>query len=162
MYTTIAASACFATTQGTKGVATPENMFPSGVDSTTFINPYTGKAGYTRKATIGSTIANIALLNKLMSEKTSPQNAAKIQEAITVITPLLSSLQALGVFDFFIPEEWIATATQPGRVLVAVLYLQQYPENITAKIEKRLLQIQSQTQVKILADSIAKALNNNK
>jgi hypothetical protein len=138
---------------------TPESILPAGVDSTTSINPYTGESGPARKGTVAAILNNIALLNTLLSENMSPEDQIKAQEIIKAISSLIPSLRVIGVFDLFTPEEWLASDTQPGRVLAVVLYLQQYPKDIIPKIKQRLIRIKNQTKIKLLSDSIASALN---
>lgn len=141
-----------------KEVFTPESILPAGVDNNISTNPYTGESGPTRKGTVAATLNNIALLNTLLSEKVSSSDSSKIQGIIEAITLLVPSLRVVGIFDLFTPEEWLSSETQPGRVLAAVLYLQKYPQDVTPKIKKRLLQIQNQTKIKVLSESIAKTL----
>lgn len=141
-----------------KEVFTPESVLPSGIDNTVSTNPYTGESGPTRKGTVAATLNNVALLNTFLSEKSSHSDSTKVQEIIEAITSLIPSLRVIGVFDLFTPEEWLSSEAQPGRVLVTVLYLQKYPQDINSKIKKRLLQILNQTKVKALSESIAKAL----
>jgi hypothetical protein len=141
-----------------KEAFTPERILPAGVDSNISTNPYTGESGPARKGIIAATLNNVALLNTLLSEKLSLNDSTKVQEIIGAITSLIPSLRVVGVFDLFTPEEWLSSETQPGRVLAAVLYLQKYPQVITPTIKKRLLEIQNQTKIKVLSESIAKAL----
>lgn len=137
---------------------TPERILPAGVDSSISTNPYTGESGPARKGIIAATLNNVALLNTLLSEKPSSSDSTKVQEIIEAINSLIPSLRVVGVFDLFTPEEWLLSETQPGRVLVAVLYLQKYPQNITPAIKKHLLLIQNQTKIKVLSESIGKTL----
>lgn len=139
-------------------VFTPEGILPAGVDNTVSINPYTGESGPARKGTVAATLNNIALLNTLLSEKNSPNDHAKAEKIIEAMAALIPSLRVVGVFDLFTPEEWLSSEAQPGRVLAAVLYLQTYPQNITPEIKQRLLQIQAQTESKMLSAAIASTL----
>ncbi|MDF3047069.1 MAG: hypothetical protein K0R73_187 [Candidatus Midichloriaceae bacterium] len=141
---------------------TPEGVLAEGVDSTVSTNPYTGESGQARKGTVAATLNNIALLNGLLSEKTSPENELKIQKIIDAITPLIPSLRVIGVFDLFTVDEWLLTDAQPGRILVAALYIKQYPQTITPQNKQRLLQIRDTTKIKILSDTITKALIDRK
>ncbi|MBY0501051.1 MAG: hypothetical protein K2P93_03505 [Alphaproteobacteria bacterium] len=141
-----------------KEAFTPERILPAGVDSNISTNPYTGESGPARKGIIAATLNNVALLNTLLSEKSSISDSTKVQEISETIISLIPSLRVVGVFDLFTPQEWLSSETQPGRVLAAVLYLQKYPQDITPTIKKRLLQIQNQTKIKVLSESIAKAL----
>lgn len=146
------------TDQVTNEVFTPEKVLASGVDSSISTNPYTGESGPARKGTVAATLNNVALLNKYLSENMSSNDAAKVQELSEAINPLIPSLRVVGVFDLFTPEEWLSSKSQPGRVLAAVFYLQKYPQEITPNIRKQLKQIKNQTKIKVLSDSIAKAL----
>ncbi|MCE2991975.1 MAG: hypothetical protein LW825_03525 [Candidatus Jidaibacter sp.] len=141
---------------------TPEGVLAEGVDSTASTNPYTGESGQARKGTVAATLNNVALLNNLLYEKASPENELKIQKIIDAITPLIPSLRVIGVFDLFTVDEWLSTDDQPGRILVATLYIQQYPQNITPKNKQRLLQIRNTTKIKILSNAITKALIDHK
>lgn len=141
-----------------KKAFTPERILPAGVDSSISTNPYTGESGPARKGIIAATLNNVALLNILLTEKLSLSDSTKVQEIVGAITSLIPSLRVVGVFDLFTPEEWLSSETQPGRVLAAVLYLQKYPQVITPAIKKHLLEIQNQTNIKVLSESIAKVL----
>ncbi len=142
-----------------KEVFTPENLLPAGVDSAVVINPYTGESGAARKGTVAATLNNIALLNTLLLDKNASNDSARVQEIKDAIISLVPSLKVIGVFDLFSPEEWLLSDRQPGRVLAAVLYLQTYPEAITAPLKERLLKIQGHTHVNILSESIEKTLS---
>ncbi|MBA3237552.1 MAG: hypothetical protein H0T62_04285 [Parachlamydiaceae bacterium] len=141
------------------GMFTPESILPPGVGSTISTNPYTGESGHARKGIVAATLNNIALLNTLLTENTSANNQLKIDKIIDAITPLISSLRFVGIFDFFTPYEWLSTDTQPGRCLVAILYLQQNPQNITTETKQFLVQIQDQTKIKLLSEAIKQILN---
>lgn len=143
-------------------VFTPEQVLPSGADSTTSTNPYTGESGPARKGTVAATLNNIALLNNLLSEKESPENEAKIETITEAIASLLPSLRVIGVFDMFTPEEWLSTKDQQGRALAAILYLQKYPQSITPSIKRHLERIRDQTKNKIILEAIDLALRGAK
>lgn len=138
-------------------VFTPEKLLPPGIDSNISVNPYTRESGPTRKGIIAATLNNVVLLNRLISEPASKENQQKIQNLVEAITPLLPSLRVVGVFDFFSPEEWMGSEEQPGRTLIAVLYLQKYPENITPEVNERLKQLKGRTK-KVLSEEIGKIL----
>lgn len=140
------------------GVFTPDGILPEGVDVSISTNPYTGESGPARKGIIAATLNNVALLNSLLIEESSVNNRAKLQKIIDAICPLIPSLRIVGVFDFFTVEEWLSTETQPGRIFVAVLYLQQHPQKITPEIRERLKEIQSQAKMSILSETIRQVL----
>lgn len=142
----------------TTGVFTPESILPAGVDNSLSSNPYTGESGPARKGTVAATLNNIAVLNTLLSAEIASNDRIKLQETIKAIVALLPSLRVVGVFDLFTPEEWLSSQTQPGRVLTAVLYLEQYPQSMTPAIKQKLSRIKNKTKVKILSDAIEKVL----
>ncbi|MGI4851292.1 MAG: DUF7709 family protein [Janthinobacterium lividum] len=139
-------------------VFTPESILAAGVDDLISTNPYTGESGPARKGTVAATLNNVALLNKLLTKSDAPENQTKIDKISRSIITLLPSLRVIGVFDLFTPQEWLANDDQPGRILGVVLYFQHYPQEITSSIKERLIQIQNQTKIKVLAEAIAKII----
>lgn len=137
-------------------VFTPEDILAAGVDGLLSTNPYTGESGPVRKGTVAATLNNIALLNTLLSESNLSENHLKIDKIAQSIIALLPSLRVIGVFDLFTPQEWLSDDNQPGRIFAIILYLQQYPQDITSAIRERLIQIQNKTEV--LAEAVAKIL----
>lgn len=124
---------------------TPEAVLPNGVDATISVNPYTGESGFVRKGTVAATIQNIALLNQLLAKPNDQDREQEIEQVSAEIERLIPSLKCIGVFDFFEPAEWIGSGEQPGRVLVAALYLKQYPDEMTEEIERKIQEISSST-----------------
>ena len=126
----------------TDTVSTPEKLLPAGVDVTEAVNPYTGEKGTARKGTVAATVSNIAILNQLLLAEPADSDNAKIDEFAEAIKKLLPSLRVVGMFDFFTVAEWLEhDELQPGRTLVAVYYLHQYPQEITADIKRQLKSI---------------------
>lgn len=118
-----------ASTQKKPEIYTPEAILPAGEDFTLATNPYTGEKGKARKGIIAATLNNVVLLNKLLRDERADQK--QILAIIDAVKALLPSLNNVGIFDFFHVEEWLTTNEQPGRVLVAALYLQAYPKKLT-------------------------------
>ena len=116
------------------GVFTPESLLPDGMDSSLSVNPYTGEALEVRKGTVAATLNNVAELNGLLHSGARQL----IQDSEAVLTPLLASLRGVGMFHLFEPEAWIGKGEQPGRVLIAVLYLEKYPDALTPSVRKQL------------------------
>ena len=108
---------------------TPTSILADGKDSNISINPYTGLKGDVRKGTIAATINNAQLLNKLIDQNAKQQ---ELEPIIVEVKKLIPSLHIVGLFNFFSPEEWLSTNEQMGRVLIAILYLQQYPDQLNA------------------------------
>ncbi|CRX39206.1 DUF7709 family protein [Estrella lausannensis] len=124
-------------------VSTPEDILPDGDDHTVATNPFTGFQGKARKGTVAATLNNIALLDGLLQEDAGQDQIAEIKRAITELLP---SLKATGIFDLFTPGEWICSQNHPGRVYVALLYLQHYPEEISEEIAHQLRELQRKVQ----------------
>jgi hypothetical protein len=140
-----------------KNVFTPESILPAGADSTISKNPYTGEEGPARKGTVAATLNNIAVLNELL--KKNDENP-QINQLVEAVNSLIPSLRVIGIFNLFNPDEWLRNdVDQPGRALVCVLYLQQYPKEITPYIKLRLQEIQKKSNNKKLVAEITKALS---
>ncbi len=137
---------------------TPESVLPKGVDDTMSTNPYTGESGKVRKGTIAATLNNVALLNKLLMEEPTLENEATIQNIIDTNNALIPSLKAVGMFNLFSVNEWLASNDQLGRALTAVLYLQKYPKEVTPAIKSRLVQILKDNKSQVLSSTIASLL----
>ncbi len=140
-----------------EGAITPEKLLPAGVDSGEIVNPYTGEKGQARKGTVGATINNIVVLNKLLQEKPTASTDKKIDEHAQAIMKLIPSLKVIALFDFFTVEEWLGNHDkQPGRALVAIFYLQKYPNEITPEIKTQLKQVENETNIQKLKAEIKK------
>lgn len=139
---------------------TPENLLPAGVDQTKSVNPYTGESGNARKGTVAATINNIALLNKILLANPTQSDSKSTSDIIKTVEALLPSLKVIGLFDFFNIQEWLANPKeQPGRALVAVLYLQKYPTTLNKDIINQLHKIRQETQIILLKTAIKKVLD---
>lgn len=123
--------------------ATPEKILPKGVDFSQSINPFTGEAAEVRKGTVAATINNVAALNKLLQENPTPETRTNIEQISKEVCSLLISLRVVGLFDIFSPLEWMSTSSQPGRILIAVLYIEKFPENLTPQIIQQLERIKA-------------------
>jgi hypothetical protein len=126
---------------------TPESVLPNNVDSAIATNPFNGKQAVVRKGTIGTTIINVARLNQLLDkEKLSAEEVEEFQAICAIERNLINSLDVLGMFDIFSPAEWLNSDQMPGRIYVAMLYLEAYPEKITSEMEKQLEHIATTAQ----------------
>jgi hypothetical protein len=132
---------------------TPEKVLPDGVDSATVMNPFTGEKGFSRKGTVAATIQNIAALNKLFANKPSKENDKDIENIMAEIKRLVPFLRVIGVFDMFNVDEWLDNthSTQWGRIVCALLYIEQYPELLNDARKKQILILK--------ASSPSKAIN---
>lgn len=88
-----------------------------------------------RKGTVAAILNNIALLNQLFLENPEQDQIATIRKAVVNLMP---SLKAIGVFDLFNPIEWLNNPKQLGRMYVAILYLKNYPDEISNEILSKL------------------------
>lgn len=141
---------------------TPEALLPSGVDSAVVTNPYNGKKGSARKGTIGAIINNITFLNKaLLENKSSFRTSEDIQITINEIRKLIPSFAVLGMFDLFVPEEWLVVMQsneQWGRIVCVLLYFDQYPNELTAPIKDTIVKLKSKSPSKVVTQLIDQVL----
>lgn len=136
-------------------VFTPEKILPNGTDTTLSVNPYTGVSAQARMGTVAATLNNVALLNKLLLLPATPETVVEINEIAGAVKVLLPSLRAIGMFNFFSVDEWLGDHAQPGRALVALWYLQEYPQEISPTMKRSLQEI-GKTDIARLADEIKK------
>lgn len=87
-----------------------------------------------RKGSIAATILNAHSLEALLKEPESTERQVQIEGVLEDIRALLPTLHAVNLFQFFTPFEWLqeGSSFQEGRSLVALLYLQHYPQLIDA------------------------------
>lgn len=79
---------------------------------------------FVRKGTIFTTVMNARLFDQLIKEEHSEEKQQKIDAVVHDINELIPSLDSMGMFEFFHPIEWLQDGEkQPGRALVALLYL---------------------------------------
>lgn len=143
---------CSTTKSKKTEVFTPEAILPAGADYTMSTNPYTGESGRARKGIIAATLNNVVLLNQLLTSKDSDEE--QFGAIVLAVKDLIPSLQVVGIFDFFKIDEWLNTKDQPGRILVAVLYLQRNQERMTLELKKELQNIFHSTTSIRLKDAI--------
>lgn len=114
--------------------------------------------GQARNGTVSVVLSNIAALNKLLFEPSTQETERRVQQMIDSLKSMLNSIHAIGLFNLFVPQEWLRDPSKPGRIMVAALYLQKYPEEITPAIQIRLDQlIDQENQIPRLANELAKA-----
>ncbi len=139
-----------------KNICTPEKILPSGDDFTLVTNPFTGHSEKARKGTVAATLNNLALLNQLLSAPNV--DSCQVYQIKDSIIPLLPSLKAIGIFDFFSLEEWINCPQNHGRIYISLLYLKQYPSELTKNISNQLTEIKQVTNSKFLRVEIEEYL----
>lgn len=132
---------------------TPEEILPDGDDFTLAVNPFTGYPGKARKGTVAATLKNIAVLNQALLLD-SQIGFEQVQETKEAITSLIASLKAIGIFDLFSIDEWLSDTLHAGRIYVAVLYLKQFPEDISDSVLFKLELIREKTKSKLLYSEI--------
>ncbi len=88
-----------------------------------------------RKGTIGTMMKNVALFEK---NKDPSKRGQILHEIESDIGELIPSLKALDMFEFFSIIEWLEDPKREGRILVALLYLQQFPEKMSLDVQVKL------------------------
>ncbi|MES2345128.1 MAG: hypothetical protein V4494_04230 [Chlamydiota bacterium] len=107
-----------------------------------------------RKGSIAATIANVRALNALMQEA---QDSEALQEILLDQRALIPTLKVIGMFDLFSIDEWLDPTHGEGRAWVGVLYLEAFPEQMSASIQQ-LLKLHQNNYSRILNEEISKNL----
>lgn len=111
-----------------------------------------------RNGTVSVVLSHVTALNRLLLEPSTQETDRLIQQMVDSLKPMLSSIYSIGLFNLFVPQEWLRDPSKPGRIMVAALYLQKYPEEITPATEIRLNQlIDQENQIPLLTNELAKA-----
>jgi len=94
-----------------------------------------------RKGTVAAIMLNARTLDHLLRQPSARQS--EISQVLADVRSLVPTLHAIQLFDFFTPLEWLQTTPkfQEGRSLIAILYLQQYPERVDQEIYAQLHRI---------------------
>lgn len=102
----------------------PSDLLPDGHDGS-IINGI-----FVRKGTVAATISNAKYFDLLKNEPD-----AQMDSILEDIYSLIPGMKALDMFNFFSPFEWIQKkGDNEGRVLVGIIYFQQYPEELTQEV----------------------------
>lgn len=108
---------------------TAEEIFPNGLESSD------NNGIDVRKGTIKALIENALYLDVHLKKDVSDE---KMLSSIKDIRDAIKGLNAVGVFEVFPPEDWFQDENKPGNIMAGVLYLQQYPDQMTAELKKKL------------------------
>lgn len=123
--------------QNSLAVVRPKDVLKDGVDGAIVKNPFTGLSGWARKGVIGATEYNIVRLDQLIRKKgPSQKEITEFWGNIDAINGRIESLNHLGLFDWFMPEEWMGNTEHTGRFITGILYLRYKQENSSENIEK--------------------------
>lgn len=97
---------------------------------------HTSNGALARKGSIAATISNTQSLNALLKEPQSAERQVQIESILEDTRELLPTLHAVNLFQFFTPLEWLQDGPQfqEGRSLIALLYLQHYPQFIDQQV----------------------------
>lgn len=116
---------------------TPEQIFSDKLEESRG-----NKKGLTvRKGTIKALIDNVLYLNSTLGKRNLKMNSKekkKIQQTITDIQESISLLEDVYIFDVFPAEDWFESAARPGNIMVGILYLKKYPEQISPSLKEKL------------------------
>ncbi len=125
----------------------PSQILPDGQDS------ITAKDGtVVRKGTVKATIENIKLLNAVFLTPQGDERREKIQTILKTTDDFIRPLHHIELFEFFTPVEWLQDPCNQGRILIALSYLNQFPNLVTDTIKEKLSELApiSQPEVKEL------------
>lgn len=100
---------------------------------------------FVRKGSIAATMLNAREFDRIKSAIDIPNKKEQLDLLFQDIHSLTPSLEALDLFKFFRPIEWLSeNSGKEGRALIAVIYLQHYPQKIDQEILERLKELSGQ------------------
>lgn len=100
---------------------------------------------FVRKGSIAATLLNAREFDRIKSATDIPNKKEQLDLLFQDIHSLTPSLEALDLFKFFRPIEWLSeNSGKEGRALIAVIYLQHYPQKIDQEILGRLKELSGQ------------------
>lgn len=135
-------------------------LLPDGVEAVQATNPFTGEKGYIRKGTVNAMINNVAVLNKYLLETLNDSSASTLntQSYLDQIAKSMPSFYTTGLFQWFLPIEWVSNDEMPGKTLITLIALQQYPHLISPRLKDRLELIIIETKHELIRKEAKKAL----
>lgn len=108
----------------------PKDILPDHQNERTFADGTT-----IRKGTVAATFQNARDFDKLRKVPLSDEKKILLSKLLADQRALMSGLHNLGFFNFFSPSECLQrTSDEEGRILIAVLYLEKYPEEKNSAI----------------------------
>ncbi|MBA3812896.1 MAG: hypothetical protein H0X26_00145 [Alphaproteobacteria bacterium] len=127
---------------------TAEQIFEKGLESSAH------QGIEVRKGTIKALIENALYLDAHLKDGDSdPQ----VFSCINDIRDSIIGLNAVGVFDTFLAPDWFHDEDKPGNIMAGVLYLQQFPQEMTREIKEKLAHL-SHSVAPLLRAEITKLL----
>lgn len=113
-------------------------------DDQTFVQTQSGTLA--RKGSVAAMLLNARALDELLPQPSSSAKEEELGKILADIRSLVPTLHAIHLFEFFSPLEWLQAQprSQEGRIVIALLYLQQYPQLMNRDILNRLQQIKEQ------------------
>ncbi|WP_068471377.1 DUF7709 family protein [Candidatus Protochlamydia phocaeensis] len=102
-----------------------------------------GEGRQIRKGTVAATIFNAKAIEGIIDQPASEAKKKRLEEILSDVRALIPALQAVQLFEFFTPLEWLKNDAdlKEGRTFVVVLYLQHYPQAVSAEIRSLLSQL---------------------
>ncbi len=95
------------------------------------------------KGTSVASMDNVAQYQAAIDEGVSDVSDQRIQNAVND-QRFITNMMAYGIFfSFFPPEDWLQNETYEGRMMPALLLLQQFPERMSATLASRLADARS-------------------
>ncbi len=111
---------------------TAEQIFEKGLESSAH------QGIEVRKGTIKALIENALYLDVHLKNGASDP---KVFSCIKDIRDSIIALNAVGVFETFLVPDWFHDEGKPGNIMAGVLYLQQFPKEVTMELKKKLISL---------------------
>lgn len=97
---------------------------------------------FVRKGTVFAMMQNARLFDKVREMPESAEKEEKLAQIKLDLKNIMPGLKANGLFDFFQPIEWLeAKGDEEGRIFVALIFLEMYPEKKDEVIYARLCEL---------------------
>lgn len=93
------------------------------------------------KDAIAKTLENVIEFQRISLGLNDKQNAEAVKKLTEQQSALSVSLYNSGIFKIFTPLDWMQNEAQEGKIFVALIYLQKYPQYATPKTVERIKQI---------------------
>lgn len=110
------------------------------------------------KDSVKTLFKHMFTIDKLLADKDKDKEAHK---AIEGVKELMPALEKMKFFEIFPPEDWLHAKKKhhkinTTKVLVATLYLQEHPNEVTEEISKQIKKLEKEKIPSILKEELAK------
>lgn len=114
-----------------------------------------------RKGTIAATMLNAKAFDEIQKISDPAERKMALEALRTEQSALIEGLDAVGLFEFFTPIEWLKKdGKNEGRAWIALLYLQRFPAAISEEVKAELRILAEQASHELLEEIAACGIAN--